>query len=86
MNGLILLPDVCDDVAHAAQWYDEEGGQGLGDRFVACFHLWESRLSQKILRIFQTIVLSDLCPNDWLSFRRIGRKYGLTPSTPSTNK
>jgi hypothetical protein len=37
MNGLILLPDVFDDVAHAAQWYDEEGGPGLGDRFVACF-------------------------------------------------
>ena len=26
MSGLILLPDVLDDVAHAAQWYDEEGG------------------------------------------------------------
>jgi hypothetical protein len=26
MNGLVLLPDVFDNVANAAQWYDEKGG------------------------------------------------------------
>jgi hypothetical protein len=29
----------------------------------------------------QTIVLSSLRPNHWLSFRRIGQNYGLTPMT-----
>jgi hypothetical protein len=57
MNGLILLPDVFDEVAAAAQWYDEEGGQGLGDRFVACFYAYlpqierQSEIHRKVYRI-----------------------------------
>jgi hypothetical protein len=34
MSELRLLPAVFDDTAEAARWYDEEGYQGLGDRFM----------------------------------------------------
>jgi hypothetical protein len=63
MNGLIFLPDVFDDVAHAAQWYDEEGGQGLGDRFVACFYAHLPQIERrpenhrKVYKEFRRILL-----------------------------
>ena len=37
MKKLRLLPPVADDTAQAADWYDEEGYVGLGDRFLAVF-------------------------------------------------
>jgi hypothetical protein len=63
MDGLILLPDVFDDVAHAAQWYDEEGGQGLGDRFVACFYAYlpqierQGEIQRKVYDEFRRVIL-----------------------------
>ncbi len=38
MIQLRLLSAVYDDVAAAARWYDEEGYQGLGDRFINIFY------------------------------------------------
>jgi hypothetical protein len=38
MIQLRLLPAVFNDVAAAARWYDEEGYQGLGDRFINIFY------------------------------------------------
>jgi len=63
MNGLILLPDVFDDVARAAQWYDEEGGQELGDRFVACFYAYlpqiqrQGEIHRKVYKDFRRVIL-----------------------------
>ncbi len=63
MSGLILLPEVFDDVAHAAQWYDEEGGQGLGDRFVACFYAYlpeierQGEMHRRVYKDFRRILL-----------------------------
>ncbi len=34
MTELRLLPEVFDDTAQAARWSDEEGYEGLGDRFL----------------------------------------------------
>jgi len=63
MNRLILLPDVFDDVAHAAQWYDEEGGQGLGDRFIACFYAYlpqierQGEMHRKVYKDFRRVLI-----------------------------
>jgi hypothetical protein len=63
MNGLIFLPEVFDDVAHAAQWYDEAGGQGLGDRFVACFYAYlpqierQGEIHKKVYKGFRRVLL-----------------------------
>lgn len=38
MSELRLLPEVFDDTAQAARWYDEEGYEGLGDRFLNVFY------------------------------------------------
>jgi hypothetical protein len=37
MKELRFLPGVFADVNEAARWYDEEGHQGLGDRFISVF-------------------------------------------------
>ena len=37
MKELRLLPEVLEDTARAARWYDEQGYVGLGDRFLAVF-------------------------------------------------
>src|SRR2546429_5732878 len=37
MKQLRFLPEVLRDTANAAEWYDEEGYPGLGDRFLAVF-------------------------------------------------
>lgn len=47
MSGLRILPEVLEDVNSAANWYDEKGYLGLGDRFIETFyscipHLLES--------------------------------------------
>ena len=63
MNGLILLPEVLDDVAHAAQWYDEEGGPGLGERFIACFYAYlpeierQGAIHRKVYKDFRRVLL-----------------------------
>lgn len=38
MSELLLLPEVFDDTAEAARWYDDEGYEGLGDRFLTVFY------------------------------------------------
>ncbi len=63
MNELVLLPGVFDDVARAAQWYDEEGGPGLGDRFVACFYSFlpaiqsQCEIHRKVYKDFRRVLL-----------------------------
>jgi len=37
MKDVRILPDVLEDIAEAAAWYDENGYPGLGDRFVEAF-------------------------------------------------
>ena len=38
MSELLLLPEVFADTAEAARWYDDEGYEGLGDRFLTVFY------------------------------------------------
>jgi DNA-binding GntR family transcriptional regulator len=38
MRALRILPEVLEDTAQAAHWYDDEGYVGLGDRFLAVFY------------------------------------------------
>ncbi len=38
MRNVRILPDVLLDIAEAAAWYDENGYDGLGDRFVDTFY------------------------------------------------
>ena len=38
MKALRLLPAVLEEIAQAAQYYDEEGDIGLGDRFLGVFY------------------------------------------------
>jgi hypothetical protein len=38
MKDFRILPEVTDDVAEAADWYDREGFPGLGDRFLKTFY------------------------------------------------
>ena len=38
MKALRLLPEVLEDIANAAKWYDDEGYFGLGSRFLAVFY------------------------------------------------
>ena len=47
MKELRLLPAVLEDTAQAAQWYDEEGYVGLGDRFLAVFYSSLPHLQQQ---------------------------------------
>ena len=47
MSGLRLLPEVFDDTAKVARWYDEEGYQGLGDRFLAVFYSYVVHIQQQ---------------------------------------
>lgn len=37
MKQLRILPEVWDDASEAAAWYDKQGGNELGDRFLAAF-------------------------------------------------
>jgi hypothetical protein len=46
MRELRLLPGVFDDTEQAARWYDEEGYQGLGDRFLANFYSYLQHIQQ----------------------------------------
>src|SRR5438874_13706429 len=46
MKELRLLPEVLDDTAEAARWYDAKGDIGLGDRFLAVFDSYLPRIQQ----------------------------------------
>ena len=46
MRELRFLPDVFDDTAQAARWYNEEGYEGLGDRFVDNFYSYLQYIQQ----------------------------------------
>jgi hypothetical protein len=47
MMQLRFIPEVAEDVAAAARWYDKEGYSGLGGRFVATFESYVSHLQQE---------------------------------------
>jgi len=38
MRDFKILPEIADDLAEAANWYDEKGYLGLGDRFIQTFY------------------------------------------------
>lgn len=46
MSELRLLPAVFEDTAEAARWYDDEGYEGLGDRFISVFYSYVSHIQQ----------------------------------------
>lgn len=46
MSVLRLLPPVFDDTAEAARWYDEEGYEGLGARFLSVFYSYLLHIQQ----------------------------------------
>ena len=46
MSDLRLLRPVFEDTAEAARWYDEEGYQGLGDRFITVFYSYLGHIQQ----------------------------------------
>ena len=46
MSELRFLPAVFDDTAEAARWYDEEGHEGLGDRFISVFYSYVFHIQQ----------------------------------------
>jgi len=41
-----ILTEVAGDVAEAANWYDREGYEGLGDRFTATFYAYVDHVRQ----------------------------------------
>ena len=63
MNELRFLPAVFDDAAEAAQWYDEEGYPGLGDRFLADFYSYVAHVQRhgrsymKVYKDFRRVLL-----------------------------
>ena len=54
MKELRIIPEVAEDVASAADWYDHEGYAGLGDRFIATFESYASHL-QKNGEIYRSV-------------------------------
>ena len=38
MRDFRILPEVAEDIAQAAEWYDEHAYLGLGDKFVQVFY------------------------------------------------
>jgi len=46
MTELRLLPEVLEDTAQAARWYDEAGYVGLGERFLAVFYSMLPQIQQ----------------------------------------
>jgi toxin ParE1/3/4 len=79
MKQVRLLPEVFHDVAQAAEWYDEKGYPGLGDRFLTTFYAYFPRLLQegeiykKVYRHFRRVLLKPFpyslyyrYDDDWL--------------------
>ena len=54
MTKLQIIPEVAEDVAAAADWYDQEGYVGLGNRFIATFESYASHL-QENGKIYRTV-------------------------------
>lgn len=52
MRDYRILPGVASDLAEAADWYDREGYEGLGDRFITAFraHLVQLRQTGEVHR------------------------------------
>jgi len=44
MRGIRILPPVLSDVEAAATWYDENGYEGLGERFIRSFYASLTRI------------------------------------------
>ncbi len=40
MKDFRILPEVADDIAQAADWYDAHGYPGLGERLIQVFYLY----------------------------------------------
>ena len=47
MSTIRFLPAVFSDVEDAAQWYDERGYPGLGDRFIEVFYFHVEPIQQR---------------------------------------
>jgi hypothetical protein len=41
-----ILAEVAGDIAEAADWYDREGYEGLGDRFASTFYAYVDHIRQ----------------------------------------
>lgn len=46
MREVRLLPSVFDDIAQASRWYDDEGSEELGDRFIGVFYSYLAHIQQ----------------------------------------
>ncbi|MFT4176337.1 MAG: type II toxin-antitoxin system RelE/ParE family toxin [Luteolibacter sp.] len=63
MKALRLLPDILHDIAAAAEWYDENGYGGLGERFIDVFYGYVPKIQQHgeiyrvIYRDFRKVLL-----------------------------
>jgi hypothetical protein len=53
MSDFRILPEVADDLAEAANWYDKKGYVGLGNRFIQSFYSYIPHLQEqgKIYRV-----------------------------------
>jgi len=64
MRALRILPEVLEDTAQAAHWYDDEGYVGLGDRFLAVFYSslpyiqQQSEIYRPVYKGFRRILLN----------------------------
>ena len=54
MTDVRILAEVSADVADAANWYDQEGYVGLGDRFERTFYSYVEHLQEKG-QIYRTV-------------------------------
>ena len=73
MSGFRILPEVAEDIAEAANWYDEKGYPGLGERFIDTFFSYIPHIveSGKIHRL----VYSDFRKVAYL-FNTLDASYG----------
>ncbi|TDU81649.1 hypothetical protein EI77_00959 [Prosthecobacter fusiformis] len=63
MRKLRILPEVTEDTAEAAEWYDRCGGKALGDRFLDVFYsylpkiLLDADIHRPVYRQFKRILI-----------------------------